>query len=236
MILLVLLLAMETVTRSAVSSVEQVPDPSEIEAQIKEMERRRESLVAEIAAHEAAAAAAHALTPLDAVRYLQTVRGNVDAARRRIASLSEQVRTYDIEIEKLLKDLASGETRVQQLTRDMSDAEREAAKRILRPVAFIPESDTQKAAHLVECGSNTVRVVSLSAPRRSAEWSSVRARSEFGELLRSCSASEEYFVFMLKPSGVSLGMSLFLLAKSSGFEAGYDALEEDATVADGGGS
>jgi hypothetical protein len=38
---------------------------------------------------------------------------------------------------------------------------------------------------------------------------------------------------MLKPSGVSIGMKLYYAAEYRGFEAGYDALEENAKVSEG---
>jgi hypothetical protein len=41
---------------------------------------------------------------------------------------------------------------------------------------------------------------------------------------------------MLKPSGVPIGMDLYFTAKRGTFEAGYDALEEDAGVSPGGGT
>jgi hypothetical protein len=56
------------------------------------------------------------------------------------------------------------------------------------------------------------------------------ASDEFRRLLKSLDASNDYFVFLMKPSGLELARSLLSIAVKSGFEVGYDALEEDETL------
>jgi hypothetical protein len=78
-----------------------------------------------------------------------------------------------------------------------------------------------------------VRVISLGNPTRNTEWPAGVAEEKFESLLSSCESAKEYFVFMMKPSGVPAGMRMFYLSKNKGFEAGYDALEEDSGVMGG---
>jgi hypothetical protein len=236
MILLVLMLALETVTRSTVMEVQTAPDTAALKESIEQLETRQEELRRDLQARELAIASAQVRTPLEAARELQMTRREVEVLKRRLADLDVEKQDLDAELARLSSASEPRSTKLEEIKRKLAQAETEAAQRAFRPIAFIPEAGTSKTAHLVECGSNTVRLISLAMPRRDVAWKATEARTAFVALLTSCSPSREYFVFMLKPSGVPIGMDLYFTAKRGTFEAGYDALEEDAGVSPGGGT
>ena len=232
MILLVMILALEAVTQTTVEAVESDARHEEMKAQKKEMEARREALRSELAAREAAAAAVRLqnLNPLDAARQLQAGRRSAEIKTAQAHELERKLDVLTQATAKQTDAVASGKSELQRLLGELKDAEANAAKKSVRPIAFIPDTGTYKTAHLVECGTNGVRVVSLGVPRRNVEWTASNAETAFKEFLRSCAASREYFVFLMKPSGVAMGMNMFYSAKMSDFDAGYDVMEENEGV------
>jgi len=236
MILLVLFLALETIGRNTIKAAEQIPDSTQLEAKLKELEARQSVLMNDLHSREVAAVTKRIRSPLEAARELQVARRSLEAMSRRLEDLSAELKATEEAMGNLASSSSSKEATVEELAQKLSKAEAEAAKKAFRPIAFIPESGTSKNAHLVGCGSNLVRIVSLAAPRRNTEWKTADAEEAFARMLKSCSASSEYFVFMLKPSGVPLGMRLYFSSKRRGFDAGYDVLEEDAGIAAGGGT
>jgi len=236
MILLVLMLALETVARSTVMEVQAAPDAAVLKESLEKLEARQAELRRDLQARELAIASAQVRTPLEAARELQMTRREVEVQMRRLADLDVEKQELDAELARLSSASGPKSTKLEEIKRKLAQAEAEAARRAVRPIAFIPEAGTSKTAHLVECGSNTVRLISLAMPRRDVEWKTAEARGAFVALLTSCSPSREFFVFMLKPSGVPIGMDLYFAAKRGAFEAGYDALEEDAGVSQGDGT
>lgn len=232
MILLVMILALEAVTQTTVEAVETDARHKEIKAQKEEMEARREALRGELAARETAAAADRLrnLNPLDAARQLQAERRAAETKAAQARELERKKEALAQSATKQTDAIASGKSELQRLLDELKDAEADAAKKSVRPIAFIPDKGTYKIAHLVECSTNGVRVVSLGSPRRNTEWAASNAESAFKQLLKSCSASREYFVFMIKPSGVAIGMNMFSMAKILDFDAGYDVMEENEGI------
>ena len=57
-----------------------------------------------------------------------------------------------------------------------------------------------------------------------------RALSGFVSYVKSAKPKEQYFVFLIRPSGIALFKDLVEAARGSGFEVGFDALEEDKEI------
>jgi septal ring factor EnvC (AmiA/AmiB activator) len=232
MILIVLILALEMIAETAVDIVAHEPDLSSLEDEITTLEARHGRLTQELQSLDNNDIKPK-MSPLERARALQTVQhhskqvaGDLEQANRRLAELPKL-------IEKKEHAIVAKKEMLSNLAQSLTNAQEDAHRKAMRNVAFIPDERTRKTAHLVECSSDAVRVVSLGAPPRNQEWPVEGAIEQFDRLLRASSTSSEYFVFMLKPSGVSIGMKLYYAAEYRGFEAGYDALEENAKVSEG---
>ncbi len=235
MILIVLILALEMISKTAVDVVAHESDLSSLEESIRTLEARHAHCTQKLQALDDNEIEPK-MSPLERARALQSaqhdykqVTNDLEQANRDLAKLPQAIEEKEQAIEKNNAILS----RLAQL---LINAQKNANRKAMRNVAFIPDGRTRKTAHLVECSSNAVRVVSLGAPPRNQEWPVEGAIEQFDRLLRDSSTSSEYFVFMLKPSGVSIGMKLYYAAAYRGFEAGYDALEEKAKVSEEGDS
>ena len=101
-------------------------------------------------------------------------------------------------------------------------------------VTYLPQEEAPKEALLVECARQTIRV----GPLRGQEKPSLFASDDSGfdrfmAYTLGRSKSEEYFVFLIKPSAADYALQLAYRVKQAGFDMGYDALEENRHVAYG---
>ncbi len=108
----------------------------------------------------------------------------------------------------------------------------ELEKRRTRTVALLPDDGMLKRPLLVQCSSNRVVVLRLSEPPQFS-WAPSEAAEQFISLTRKLDRSRDYFVIFMKPSGVEMAQKLIFVAGRAGFDVGYDALEENETLARG---
>ena len=142
------------------------------------------------------------------------------------AVLGRESKSTRTNVESSSPDLIALESRVEALRESVARAEAD------KKTFYIPEEGSAKSPVIVECSATKIRVGYIGRPELPIEFASDDAGiSAFDKHLRRYSTDKEYLVFMIKPSGVRIFYSLTVAARDRGFEIGYDALEEDRSVA-----
>ena len=96
---------------------------------------------------------------------------------------------------------------------------------------LIPDrSSTTKEPILAVVSGAGVKVQQFDHPDQAREFGGSSALSEFASYLGESKALDQYFVFMVKPSGIALFGRLVKSARDKGFEVGFDAVEEDKNI------
>ena len=96
---------------------------------------------------------------------------------------------------------------------------------------LIPDrSSTTKEPILAVVSGAGVKLQQFDHPDQAREFGGSSALTEFASYLGEAKALDQYFVFMVKPSGIALFGRLVKSARDKGFEVGFDAVEEDKNI------
>lgn len=96
---------------------------------------------------------------------------------------------------------------------------------------LIPDkSSTTKEPILVTVSGGGVKVERFDRADQGRAFSKSDSRREFESFLREAKSLDQYFVFLVRPSGIDLFQRLVELAREKGFEVGFDALEEGLEI------
>lgn len=232
MVLVCLFLALQTIGKAsaAASAKSELPDVAGLDRERERLEELRNDLLKQIENHQSSQEIVSSLNPIEAAEALQ-------AAQRQNLELKQKVDQLTETIAKHMDDKEGEEAKLEQrraelsaLQEQLAVEERAAELRAMKKVGFLPDQAISKTPYLVECGAKYVRVIELGNNDNVVTWSSEEAESKFAEWHPVVSTASAYFVFMLKPSGVGVGMSLYQISRNAGFDAGYDVLEENATI------
>lgn len=108
------------------------------------------------------------------------------------------------------------------------EAEVAAARTKNKSIRLIRElSDTTKEPVIVDVGRKSLRILRFDQP----QVVSVASLNEFYTQIRKFRKEDQYFVLYFRPSGATRFEELRQAVKNSGFEVGYDAIDEDAELA-----
>lgn len=233
MVLVCLFLALQTIGEVAAKPVEAAPDLATLQEEIDRLESMRSLLADEVNVMKTERVRSASLSSLELIKALQRAQDNYSRAVMERDRQLDQLNSLKENVSQLNEAIERGEAELTTLHQSLVEERAAAEIRNMRNVQFIPDAASTKSAHLIEVASSSVRVISLTPNALDREWPSDRAIQGFEQLLTLVPPDREYFVFMIKPSGVALGMDLFRLARAQGFDAGYDALEENARVSEG---
>jgi hypothetical protein len=96
---------------------------------------------------------------------------------------------------------------------------------------LIPDrSTTAKEPILAVVSGSGLRLERFNHPDEARQFDGSGAQAGFESYLKHAKASDQYVVFLIRPSGIGLFKDLEQTAKDKGFEVGSDALEEDRQV------
>lgn len=234
LILLVLLMAVEVALRrtaagGATDTSEIPPDIEPLRARVDALSQETDALKKKLDGH---------ITP-DKLELVQRVTA-AEREREDLRQMIERSKTVQRSMELQLQTARANEART---NRDILPLKEELAR--LRSamtkaveqskIFFIPEQGVLKTPVLVECAGNGIRVGFIDRDTKAVAFrpdnDGIR---EFDKHLKQFSPSREYFVFMIKPSGLSYWSKLLQRARTEDFDVGYDALEENLSVGFGG--
>lgn len=91
---------------------------------------------------------------------------------------------------------------------------------------------TQKKPVMVQISNSEIVIerVQGASPDTRVIPAGLNAAADFRAAIQSYQRSDEYFVFLVKPSGISLFRECLALARAAQFQFGYEPLVEEATV------
>ena len=96
---------------------------------------------------------------------------------------------------------------------------------------LIPDKTiTTKEPILVTVAGTGITIERFDRPDQSRRADANDAGRAFASYLSKAKNTDQYVVFLIKPSGVTLFQSLVQSARDVGFDVGYDALEENRQV------
>ena len=96
---------------------------------------------------------------------------------------------------------------------------------------LIPEKGTTTKEPILAIVSN--RGISLERfdhPEKTKQIDSAKPRSDFEDYVKTLKATDEYVVFLIRPSGVALFQDIVKTARERNIEVGFDAIEEDKDI------
>lgn len=100
-------------------------------------------------------------------------------------------------------------------------------------IFFIP-GKSDKTPLIVECSQSSMIVGTINNQSQPVAFTSnTEGFKNFSAYMLTRKKEYEYFVIMIKPSGADWAMSLVDIIQNAGFDVGYDALEEEKSVAFG---
>lgn len=200
---------------AAAESAPSVPklqaDVAALQAQLTAAQQKQTALDTQVAGRQAAVEArdqALGLTDLKssihaALRQVQAVDDNATDARAKMNALEQQIARAQSVLAKL--------------------------KQRKGQLWLIPDRTvTTKEPILVTVAGSGISIARFNRATRQANASD--AGEVFSSYLSKANSTNEYVVFLIKPSGVFLFQSLVQSARDMGFNVGYDALEEDRQV------
>jgi len=96
---------------------------------------------------------------------------------------------------------------------------------------LIPDrSATTKEPILVTVGGGGAAMDRFNHPEQRRQLEAAGADSAFRTYLGRAKSLDQYVVFLIRPSGITLFQTLVQSARGMGFEVGYDAIEEDRQI------
>ncbi len=231
MVLVCLFLALQTIGKANATPARSSgrADLIGLERERERLEAKRMAFLEQIENAQAAQQVVSTLNPIEIAAATQSAQRENEELRKKIHQLKEVTTGKEAGQQEKTDKLERQKNKLGNLVEQLGIEKKSAEFRAMKKVAFIPDQNLSKTPYLVECSSISVRVVQWEN-HKEILWASSDAKTKFKEWLPSLNADRVYFVFMLKPSGVGIGMSLYHVGRDAGFDAGYDALEEDATI------
>lgn len=237
MVLLMMVLAVELVSRKQASPVVQtefiiqalLAEITNVDSQI---DRLRDNSIAD----ELNSLASLSPTAVDRERFdlnssFQSIVSEFSSNQKEIARLQASLR----EVEDLYASRSSLQSSVKSTQAQIDDIERRRAKIAAgNRLIFNPQSGG-KSAWLVEIGGDNIKVAQAGANLPpivfEAPDAKIRLKSTI-EWAKSRSRGAEYFVILLKPSALGVRHELETELRGAGFDLGWELLDDDQTAID----
>jgi hypothetical protein len=230
LILLVLLMAVQVALRKAVSVKTSQPSRSTVD--ITQLKESIATLKRELAILKHAMAAS---VSQDAVKVAEET---TDSERKRgeLQNVLDQRKEAQSALEIRLAVAQQKEALRQKVNKPLK-AELARLRAALSKAAeeskvfYIPEEGAPKTPILVECSATSIRVGFISREEKPVVFGTdANGVRLFAKHISQYSPTREYFVFMIKPSGIDNWEALKEKAAALNFDVGYDALEEGNNI------
>jgi hypothetical protein len=202
------------------SAANTAPDPDKLQSDIS---RLRTELASEKSKHaglaEQLAASKSTLDERDKVLGITAVRETIQERAEELQAMARTNATIRDETAALEKKIASVETKIKKLRA------REGQ------VWLIPDRQTKtKEPILAVVSSSGLTLERFDHPELTKSFNKEGAHAGLESYLKRANPAGQYVVFLIRPSGIGEFKELVEVARSSGFEVGFDALEEDREI------
>ena len=195
------------------------PDPARLSEDIRQLQDQLTTQASRMSALEQKQAERQAAAAIKAEQL-----GLTDL-RERAGTVRQQVESQQITNAVLAQTVAATERQQQEIKEKIEKAESE------HKLWLLPEiSPTGQQPLLVVVSGTKVTWDRFDQPASHREFNGARAVAEFTDGLRQWTASRDYIVFYVRPSGIDSFKRCYEAAKRAGFQTGYDAVEEDKQI------
>jgi hypothetical protein len=205
---------------------------AQAEAEIRELESRlavRNTQLQQLAEYDRRRLLAESE---DAKRHVE----QLDAETLKLASQANNAQKRQAAIETRGHERADEVQRAEELSRKVAELERKIEKlKSTNRIVYNPAQGASKSAWLVELTSQSIRAAPIGRATRPTEFagkSAVEIALAFRQWVRGRDRNAEYFVLLIKPSGIDLFDQLRAELTTSGFEIGFDVVDDQVTVID----
>ncbi|NCC50846.1 MAG: hypothetical protein EOM20_06465 [Spartobacteria bacterium] len=232
LILLVLIMSVQIAIQGEVTKPPPVMDNhlqerlADLREQAKSLRRQLDELRELYRSQGTNDAVATARVNIQAEREHDELRDAIEKSQNNLTALEKQLERARAKETEARNKTISLKTEIDKLRA----AQAEALQK--NRMFVIPEPGAPKTAVIVECSGETVRAGYIDRATPPVSFVAGEAmESEFRQYLDRLSSSSEYLVFMVKPSGVNVFYKLKNVAIENNFDVGYDALEEERSIA-----
>ncbi len=196
------------------------PPPDKLESDIS---RLRTELANEKAKHsglaEQLAVSQSTLADRDKLLGITAVREHIQESAGELQALTRTNEMIREDTAALEQKIAGVESKIQKLRA------REGQ------VWLIPDRTTKsKEPILAIVGAKGLTLERFNEPDSTREFSKGGAHDGLESYLKRANPANQYVVFLIRPSGIGMFKDLVAVARTSGFEVGFDALEEDREI------
>lgn len=196
------------------------PDPDKLQSDIS---RLRTELAEEKSKHagtaEELADSKSAMNAQDKYLGITDVRERIQKEAEELSALNREESNVGDEIAALKQQITSVQTKILKLR------SREGQ------VWLIPDrKNTTKEPILVTVSGSSLKIERFDHPELAQQFSKSHANGGFESYLKKTRPQDQYVVFLIRPSGIGLFKNIVQTARDTGFEVGFDALEEDREV------
>jgi hypothetical protein len=202
-----------TAAETAPSMEQLQSDIAKLRTQLAEEKEKKAVLDDQMAGSQAAIAAR------DRALGLTDLKTSADTALREVDAIDDKQSQARVVMNGLQEQIARVQTRLLEL------------RQMEGQLWLIPDRRlTSKEPILVTVSGTGIIIDRFNHPEQRQEANADRANPVFTDYLESSKSTNQYVVFLLKPSGVSIFDGLVQTARNKGFNVGYDALEENRQV------
>lgn len=232
LILLVLMMSVQIAVQAVTATPPRMEDP-EIQARLTALREDADALRKRLAELQARHDSQGTNDAVSIVRATVQAERKHDALQGAIEKSNSAVAALEKSLGQIRAKEAEARSQSAALTQEMEQLRAAQAEALEQNKIFvIPEEGTTKTAVIVECSDAIARAGYIDRAVQPVLFAAGLGMSaEFRKYLEGLSSTREYIVFMVKPSGVNVFQALRSIAMASGFDVGYDALEEDRSIA-----
>lgn len=202
------------------ATVEAAPDAEKLESDIAKLrlqlsqEQAKETVIDGQMANSQAAIAAR-----DRALGLTDLKATIDSTVQEVQSIADKDAKARVEMNGLEQQVLHAQDRLLKL------------RQLEGQLWLIPDRTiTTKEPILVTVAGTGITIDRFDRPDQHAQADSGGASDVFTAYLAKVKSTDQYVVFLIKPSGIPLFQSLVQSARDKGFDVGYDALEENQKV------
>lgn len=241
LVLLTLILALDLTTREAASSVPTLETravASEVQETLAQTQAKLQALQQQLDAQTAATTELARLTPTAALQQQAELDRELATLAEDTAQLQANVQSKEKdgrELERKSTEKASDRERVRQLQQQSDLVQQQLAelKRSNR-VFYRPRAGDGKRAWLVDIRARVIVVAPADAQHEQQVFEASTAKSAVSALVNWAGAQRrpggEYFVLLVRPSGIDSFQDLEQRLLKAGFETGIDLVGSDLEI------
>ena len=150
----------------------------------------------------------------------------IAAERQHIQERGEELAALEREDEKVREETAALEQKIRGVEVKIVKLHSRDGQIWLMP----DKSQTTKEPILAVVSSKGVEIERFNRPDLGKEFDKSGAHNGFDAYLNGVKETQQYVVFLIRPSGIAVFKDLVKIARERGFEVGFDALEEDREI------